>query len=149
MRILVVEDDPRIAHDVIETLTGAGYVVDHDGDGEEAWFRGDTQGALRPRWTESLFRTGRIGRVRISSGCGKSGLVGRKTAAGRQRVGMAGRDPRGLFGLFLRTVPAAVGSFLLRFSVEANRDRFCVSDRQTRRTNRKPAAAARDAPVRT
>ena len=43
MRILVVEDDPRIARDVIETLTGAGYVADHEGEGEEAWFKGDTE----------------------------------------------------------------------------------------------------------
>ena len=43
MRILVVEDDPRIARDVIETLTGAGYVVDHESNGEEAWFKGDTE----------------------------------------------------------------------------------------------------------
>ena len=43
MRVLVVEDDPRIARDVIETLTGAGYVVDHESDGEEAWFMGDTE----------------------------------------------------------------------------------------------------------
>ena len=43
MRILVVEDDPRIARDVIDTLTGAGYVVDHESEGEEAWFRGDTE----------------------------------------------------------------------------------------------------------
>lgn len=43
MRILVVEDDPRIARDVIETLTGAGYVADHESNGEEAWFKGDTE----------------------------------------------------------------------------------------------------------
>ena len=43
MRILVVEDDPRIARDVIETLTGAGYVTDRESDGEEAWFKGDTE----------------------------------------------------------------------------------------------------------
>ena len=43
MRILVVEDDPRIARDVIETLSGAGYVVDHENDGEEAWFKGDVE----------------------------------------------------------------------------------------------------------
>ncbi len=43
MRILVVEDDPRIARDVVETLTGAGYVVDQDSNGEDAWFRGDTE----------------------------------------------------------------------------------------------------------
>jgi len=43
MRILVVEDDQRIARDVLETLTGAGYVVDHESDGEEAWFKGDIE----------------------------------------------------------------------------------------------------------
>jgi DNA-binding response OmpR family regulator len=43
MRVLVVEDDPRIAGDVTETLTGAGYVVDRESDGEEAWFKGDTE----------------------------------------------------------------------------------------------------------
>jgi len=43
MRVLVVEDDRRIAGAVTETLTGAGYVVDHEADGEEAWFKGDTE----------------------------------------------------------------------------------------------------------
>ena len=43
MRILVVEDDPRIARDVIETLAGAGYVIDHEKNGEDAWFMGDTE----------------------------------------------------------------------------------------------------------
>ncbi len=43
MRVLVVEDDLRIARDVIETLTGAGYLVDHEDNGEEAWFKGDTE----------------------------------------------------------------------------------------------------------
>jgi two-component system OmpR family response regulator len=43
MRVLFVEDDPRIARDVVETLVGAGYVVDHESDGEEAWFKGDTE----------------------------------------------------------------------------------------------------------
>ncbi len=43
MRVLVVEDDRRIARDVIETLTGAGYVVDHERDGGGAWFRCDTE----------------------------------------------------------------------------------------------------------
>lgn len=43
MRVLLVEDDPRIARDVIDTLAGAGYVVDHESDGEEAWFKGDTE----------------------------------------------------------------------------------------------------------
>jgi len=43
MRILLVEDEPRIAGDVTSALTSAGYVVDHAADGEDAWFRGDTE----------------------------------------------------------------------------------------------------------
>lgn len=43
MRILLVEDDPRIRDDVAAALAAAGYVVDCEGDGEEAWFLGDTE----------------------------------------------------------------------------------------------------------
>ena len=43
MRILVVEDDVRIVRDIITTLESAGYVVEAVGDGEAAWFRGDTE----------------------------------------------------------------------------------------------------------
>jgi two-component system OmpR family response regulator len=43
MRILVVEDDPRIAGDVVKALTAAGYLVETSSDGEDAWFRGDTE----------------------------------------------------------------------------------------------------------
>jgi DNA-binding response OmpR family regulator len=43
MRILLVEDEPRIAHHVAATLKAAGYVVETADDGEEAWFRGDTE----------------------------------------------------------------------------------------------------------
>ncbi len=43
MRILVVEDDARIARDVVTTLQAAGYVAEVAGDGEDAWFRGDTE----------------------------------------------------------------------------------------------------------
>jgi DNA-binding response OmpR family regulator len=43
MRILLVEDEPRIAADVAAALRAAGYLVDTVGDGEEAWFRGDTE----------------------------------------------------------------------------------------------------------
>lgn len=43
MRILLVEDDIRIARDVEAALTASGYVVDRESDGEEAWFRGDTE----------------------------------------------------------------------------------------------------------
>lgn len=43
MRILLVEDEPRIAADIGETLSAAGYLVETVGDGEAAWFRGDTE----------------------------------------------------------------------------------------------------------
>jgi DNA-binding response OmpR family regulator len=43
MRILVAEDEPRIAADVVATLRAAGNVTDLVRDGEEAWFRGDTE----------------------------------------------------------------------------------------------------------
>lgn len=43
MRVLVVEDDARISADVCRALTAAGFVVDATGDGEDAWFRGDTE----------------------------------------------------------------------------------------------------------
>jgi two-component system OmpR family response regulator len=43
MRVLLVEDDRRIASDVSRTLSAAGYVVETVRDGEEAWFRGDTE----------------------------------------------------------------------------------------------------------
>jgi DNA-binding response OmpR family regulator len=43
MRILLVEDDPRIARDLAAALGMAGYVVDHEPSGEEAWFKGDTE----------------------------------------------------------------------------------------------------------
>ncbi len=43
MRVLLVEDDRRIAADLTRTLETAGYVVETASDGEEAWFRGDTE----------------------------------------------------------------------------------------------------------
>jgi two-component system, OmpR family, response regulator len=43
MRVLLVEDDPRIAADVMMSLEAAGYVVSTTADGEDAWFRGDTE----------------------------------------------------------------------------------------------------------
>ena len=43
MRVLLVEDDRRIASDVVRALEAAGYLVETASDGEEAWFRGDTE----------------------------------------------------------------------------------------------------------
>jgi DNA-binding response OmpR family regulator len=43
MRLLLVEDDSRIARKVKAVLEEAGYAVDTVVDGEEAWFRGDTE----------------------------------------------------------------------------------------------------------
>lgn len=43
MRVLLVEDDRKIAADVERALVAAGYVVDRESKGEEAWFRGDTE----------------------------------------------------------------------------------------------------------
>lgn len=43
MRILLVEDDPRIARRVKAVLAEAGYAVDLVADGGQAWFQGDTE----------------------------------------------------------------------------------------------------------
>lgn len=43
MRILLVEDDDRIRQDVTAGLEAAGYVVDSETNGEEAWFLGGTE----------------------------------------------------------------------------------------------------------
>jgi DNA-binding response OmpR family regulator len=43
MRVLLVEDDRRIASDLKRILEAAGYVVEAVSDGEDAWFRGDTE----------------------------------------------------------------------------------------------------------
>jgi two-component system, OmpR family, response regulator len=43
MRILVVDDEPRISADISTALTAAGYLADIATDGEQAWFRGDTE----------------------------------------------------------------------------------------------------------
>jgi DNA-binding response OmpR family regulator len=43
MRLLLVEDDHRIATRVQTALETAGYAVDTVADGEEAWLRGDTE----------------------------------------------------------------------------------------------------------
>lgn len=43
MKILLVEDEPRIASDISTALKNSGMAVDLVRDGEEAWFRGDTE----------------------------------------------------------------------------------------------------------
>jgi DNA-binding response OmpR family regulator len=43
MRVLLVEDEPRIAEDIAATVKAAGYAVETVTDGEEAWFRGGTE----------------------------------------------------------------------------------------------------------
>ena len=43
MRILLVEDEPRIAADVAAALRASGFAVDVVTDGDEAWFRGGTE----------------------------------------------------------------------------------------------------------
>jgi two-component system, OmpR family, response regulator len=43
MRALIVEDEPEIAQDMSGSLQGAGFAVDICGDGEHAWFLGDTE----------------------------------------------------------------------------------------------------------
>ena len=43
MRLLVVEDDRDLNRQVSSALEAAGYAVDRAFDGEEGWFRGDTE----------------------------------------------------------------------------------------------------------
>ncbi|HET9070101.1 MAG TPA: response regulator transcription factor [Amaricoccus sp.] len=43
MRVLAVEDDPRILRDLTAALASAGFRVETCRDGEEAWFLGDTE----------------------------------------------------------------------------------------------------------
>ncbi len=43
MRILIAEDDQRIAKPLSMALTSAGFVVEIETDGEIAWYRGDTE----------------------------------------------------------------------------------------------------------
>ena len=43
MRVLVIEDEKAIAAEVAATLTNARYVVDVVYDGEEGWFRAETE----------------------------------------------------------------------------------------------------------
>ncbi|ABD89834.1 response regulator transcription factor [Rhodopseudomonas palustris] len=42
MRILLIEDDTRLARQIAEALERAGYTVDRSADGEDGWFMGDS-----------------------------------------------------------------------------------------------------------
>ncbi len=42
MRVLIVEDEERIAADIAEAVNAGGFVAETVADGEEAWFRGGT-----------------------------------------------------------------------------------------------------------
>lgn len=43
MRILVVEDEQKVAADLAKALQSVGHVIEQIGDGEKAWFLGDTE----------------------------------------------------------------------------------------------------------
>jgi two-component system, OmpR family, response regulator len=43
MRVLIVEDEVRIAEGLIADLTRLGYVAEWARDGEDAWFKGETE----------------------------------------------------------------------------------------------------------
>lgn len=43
MRALLVEDNSYVCKDVVTALTTAGFLVDVSHDGEDAWFKGDTE----------------------------------------------------------------------------------------------------------
>ncbi len=43
MKVLVVEDEPRIAADIAAALRASGMAVDVATDGEQGWFMGDTE----------------------------------------------------------------------------------------------------------
>lgn len=43
MRVLLVEDEALISDDISAALRDAGFIVDLARDGEDAWFKGDTE----------------------------------------------------------------------------------------------------------
>ena len=43
MRVLVVEDEPAVAAHSVRAPEAAGFLVERTADGENAWFRGDTE----------------------------------------------------------------------------------------------------------
>jgi DNA-binding response OmpR family regulator len=43
MKVLVVEDEARVAQAIAETFRVSGFLPEISGDGEDAWFRGSTE----------------------------------------------------------------------------------------------------------
>lgn len=43
MRILLVEDDERVAAGITAALEAAGFIIERAHDGEDAWFKGETE----------------------------------------------------------------------------------------------------------
>ena len=43
MRLLIVEDEAKLAEDLARALESAGYVPEIASDGEDGWFRGETE----------------------------------------------------------------------------------------------------------
>jgi DNA-binding response OmpR family regulator len=43
MRILLIEDEDGIARRVVRALTASGYIVEHARNGEDGWYRGDSE----------------------------------------------------------------------------------------------------------
>jgi two-component system OmpR family response regulator len=43
MRVLVAEDDDRIAETLVTALTRTGFAVERESEGDTIWFRGDTE----------------------------------------------------------------------------------------------------------
>jgi two-component system OmpR family response regulator len=43
MRVLIVEDEARLAADIVEAVGASGFIAETSADGEEAWFRGSTE----------------------------------------------------------------------------------------------------------
>ena len=41
--VLIVEDEARLAADIVEAVGASGFVAETSADGEEAWFRGSTE----------------------------------------------------------------------------------------------------------
>jgi two-component system OmpR family response regulator len=43
MRVLIAEDDPRISQVLVQALARAGFVAELETDGEDVWYRGDSE----------------------------------------------------------------------------------------------------------